>query len=202
MNPVFHIKEVNINIHAYQRAPALVALGAAFAAAAASPTPDPVESVDIAIPAHGEYWPGEGGKNGGFVPARGDVPAHYLIFASEDLSGKFKWGGREKESAAISKTDGRFNTDALLSEGDHPAAEAAAKYTADGHEDFYLAAPAELYQGWLNCPDIFSKSDWYWSSSQRSAYSAFTLHFGGGNQHYYGKGNECFVRPVRRKFIQ
>ncbi len=199
MKPVFNIENVTLNIHTYQRAPALVALGAAFAAATATPTQEPVELTGV--PAHGEYWPGEGGKNGGFVPARGDVPAHYLIIASEDLSGKFKWGGREKESAAISKTDGRFNTEALLSEGDHPAAEAASKYTADGHEDFYLAAPAELYQGWLNCQDIFSKSDWYWSSSQRSAYSAFNLHFGGGNQNNFVKHDECFVRPVRRKFI-
>ncbi len=201
MNPTINIENVTLNIHTYQRAPALVALGAAFAAAAASPAPSSVEPTDIVVPAQGEYWPGEGGSNGGFVPARGDVPAHYLIIASEDLSGKFKWGGREKESAAISKTDGKFNTDALLSEGDHPAAEAAAKYTADGHEDFYLAAPAELYQCWLNCPDIFSKSDWYWSSSQRSAYGAFSLDFEGGGQSSFGKSYECFVRPVRRKFI-
>ena len=152
------------------------------------------------IPALGAYWLGQGGINGGFVPARGDVPAHYLIFSDKD-AGKAVWGGRGEESKATSKTDGLANTGILLAEGDHPAAELAEQYTADGHSDFYLPAAAELYQGWVNCQGIFSTSDWYWSSSQRSAYTAFIMTFEDGNQSYNGKNYECFVRPVRRRFI-
>jgi hypothetical protein len=152
------------------------------------------------IPLVGEYWPGQGGINGGLVAAQDGVPAHYLIFATED-AGKHKWGGYEKESAATSKRDGLANTQALLTEGGHPAAEAAAKYSGDGHQDFFLPAAAELYQGWLNVPGIFAQDRWYWSSSQRSAYYAFGMLFAGGLQDGLGKNHELSVRPVRRLFI-
>ena len=78
------------------------------------------------IPALGEYWPGQGGINGGPVPARGDVPAHYLIFAAKDV-GDHEYGGRGDESGATSKWDGLANTKELLIEGGHPAAEACAR---------------------------------------------------------------------------
>ncbi|UQI33049.1 DUF1566 domain-containing protein [Pseudomonas bijieensis] len=152
------------------------------------------------IPALGEYWPGQGGINGGLVAARGDVPAHYLIIAKDD-AGSHEWGNRGKESGATSKTDGHANTITLLADEGHPAAQAADGYAADGHEDFYLPAAAELYQGWLNCPEVFAQDCCYWSSSQRSAISAFTMTFGGGNQDDYDKYDELRVRPVRRFFI-
>lgn len=50
-------------------------------------------------------------------------------------------------------------------------------------------------------PEAF-KPRWYWSSSQRSAYYAFTMPFGGGTQNNLGKNHECFVRPVRSELIQ
>ncbi|MGY2258165.1 DUF1566 domain-containing protein [Pseudomonas sp. SDO55104_S430] len=152
------------------------------------------------VPEVGAYWPGQGGINGGFVMARGDVPAHYLIIAKDDV-GKHEWGNRDKQSGATSKTDGHANSMILLADGGHPAAEAADQYTADGHNDFFLPAAAELYQGWLNCPEAFSKETWYWSSSQRSADSAFTMGFDDGYQDYLDKGSELRVRPVRRFFI-
>lgn len=39
---------------------------------------------------------------------------------------------------------------------------------------------------------------WYWSSTQRSAYGAFSMGFDGGGQDYGGKNDELRVRPVRR----
>ncbi|WP_219096592.1 DUF1566 domain-containing protein [Pseudomonas sp. UMAB-40] len=154
-----------------------------------------------AAPAIGEYWPGQGGINGGFVPVRGDVPAHYLIIAKDDV-GAHEWGGRGKESGATSKTDGCANSIALCnSDDDHPAASACTEHQADGHHDFYLPAAAELYQGWLNCPEAFAKDSYYWSSSQRSADYAFYLTFGVGTQGYGVNYDELRVRPVRRFFI-
>lgn len=153
-----------------------------------------------AIPAVGVYWPEQGGINGGWVAAHGDVPAHYLIWAKHD-AGKHAWGGYEKESAATCKRDGLTNTKALLAEGGHSAAEAAVKYTADGHNDFYLPAAAELYHGWLNVPAIFNKDRYYWSSSQRSADYAFYMTFAVGIQITNDKNGELSVRPVRRAFI-
>ncbi len=46
------------------------------------------------------------------------------------------------------------------------------------------------------------KPRYYWSSTQRSAYFAFGLHFEDGNQLSSGKNGECFVRPVRSELIQ
>ncbi|GFM73789.1 hypothetical protein PSCICL_47810 [Pseudomonas cichorii] len=199
MNPVIHIKTLNVNIHAYQRAPALVALGAAFAAATATPAPEPVEPTNV--PALGEYWPGEGGKNGGFVPARGDVPDHYLIVGATDI-GDHKHGGHGHETGATSKTDGAANTRALIdSDIDHPAAKACSEYTADGHTDYHLPAASELYQCWLNCPELFDKAPWYATSTQYSADTIYVMVFSVGIQNHDNKGFERRVRPVRRKFI-
>jgi hypothetical protein len=152
------------------------------------------------VPALGAEWPGQGGVNGGLVAARGAVPAHYLIIAKEDI-GAHEWGGRGKESGATSKTDGLANSEALQSEGGHPAIEAVAAYTAEGHTDFYLPACAELYHCWVNAPELFAKDTWYWSSSQRSAGYAFLMYFDAGTQDTTVKGNELRVRPVRRFFI-
>ena len=154
-----------------------------------------------AIPALGEYWPGQGGINGGHVAARGDVPAHYLIFAAKD-AGSFEWGPRNTDLTGTSKTDGRLNTELMcFDESDYPAANSCAEHEADGHNDFYLPAAAELYQGWLNCPEVFDQDCYYWSSTQRSADYAFGMTFGVGHQFYDGKGHELRVRPVRRFFI-
>lgn len=155
---------------------------------------------DRTVPAIGEYWPGQGGHNAGFVPARDDVPAHYLVIAAKDIDDR-AWGGRGNESKATSKLDGLANTQALLAEGGHPAATACTEYRVDGHSDFYLPAAVELYQGWVNTPDLFAKDCYYWSSSQRSADFAFGMYFLGGYQYGYGKDYELRVRPVRRVFI-
>jgi len=156
-----------------------------------------------AVPEIGKPWPGQGGINGGYIEARGDVPAHYLIFAAKDV-GDHEWGGRGVEVKGLSKTDGYTNTQVLIGNDDerkYPAADACAEYQADGHHDFYLPAAAELYQGWLNCPEVFAQDCYYWSSTQRSAHFAFHMHFVGGIQYGGGKYDELRVRPVRRLFI-
>lgn len=50
-------------------------------------------------------------------------------------------------------------------------------------------------------PEAF-RDTWYWSSSQRSAYGAFTMTFDAGYQYDGGKGDELRVRPVRSELIQ
>ncbi|CAI3798526.1 hypothetical protein GLGCALEP_02106 [Pseudomonas sp. MM221] len=157
----------------------------------------PVPTAPAGVPEIGQPWPGQGGINGGFVPAIGDVPAHYLIFAHQDV-GEHEWGGRNKDSKATSRHDGKANTDALIAEGGHPAAEAARAYQADGHSDFDLPAASQLYQAWVH--GLITEGA-YWSSSQRSAYYAFTMNFDDGYQYSYVKYDEFRVRPVRRYFI-
>lgn len=160
-------------------------------------------AVPSSTPKIGQAWPGQGGINGGFVHARGDVPAHYLIIAAKDI-GDREWGGRGVEVKGLSKTDGLTNTQVLIGNDDeraYPAANACAEYQADGHHDFYLPAAAELYLGWLNCPEVFTQDRYYWSSTQRSADYAFIQDFDVGNQNHDAKGYELRVRPVRRLFI-
>ncbi|MCK2123873.1 DUF1566 domain-containing protein [Pseudomonas sp. PNPG3] len=191
------IEHLTFNIHAAPKAsiPGLAVLGAALAAGGVATTEAPASFPEV-----GQVWPGEGGINGGYVPARGDVPAHYLIFASTDV-GDHAYGRYGEDSKATSKTDGHANTLALLEEGDHPAAKAASEYQADGHTDFHLPAAAQLYQGWLNCPEIFDKQVWYVSSSQFSADFVYFMDFSDGTQDLDFKDSERRVRPVRRKFI-
>lgn len=45
------------------------------------------------------------------------------------------------------------------------------------------------------------RDTWYWSSSQRSAYSAFSMYFAGGYQTDGAKDTELRVRPVRSQII-
>lgn len=49
-------------------------------------------------------------------------------------------------------------------------------------------------------PEAF-RDTWYWSSSRRSAHTAFTMYFGDGLQGNLGKGYELRVRPVRSELI-
>lgn len=178
--------------------PKLAEIAIAYAIAQGLPPAANVEPVaPSAIPALGEYWPGQGGINGGFVAERGDVPAHYLIFAASDV-GEHAWGRYREESEATSKWDGKANTDALIAAGGHPAAEACRAYTVDGHSDFDLPAAAQLYQAWVH--DLITEG-YYWSSSQRSANLAFGMGFGVGLQLSVGKDDGLRVRPVRRFFI-
>lgn len=45
------------------------------------------------------------------------------------------------------------------------------------------------------------RDTWYWSSTQRSADTAFRMSFDGGGQYHYGKFLELRVRPVRSQLI-
>ena len=152
------------------------------------------------IPAIGVYWPGQGGIYGGILQYPDGL--HHIIYGAKDL-GDFVWGGRGTETGATCKTDGRLNTAALVEAlGVHSAAKAASEYSSDGHHDFYLPSIGELNHAWQNIPNTFDNSTWYWSSTQRSAYFAFTMYFDVGGQTSYGKTIELRVRPVRRLPIQ
>lgn len=157
------------------------------------------QALQLTPPAIGQVWPGQGGIYAGIVPARNGAEAYHLVIGEE--LGRFEWGPYEVEAPTTSLTDGLANTLALIeSSDDYPAAKAAAAHQADGHNDFYLPAAAELYEAWLNLGD--KAWGWVWSSSQRSAYNAFGVYFGAGFQFSYAKDGELRVRPVRRLPIQ
>lgn len=158
---------------------------------------------DSAVPALGVYWPGEGGHNAGLVRGANGAPDYYLIVpAGTAAEFKAEWGGYGSEcKGAVCASDGLANTLALLDDGEkHPAADLARKFTADGHNDFYLPARRELQLAEANVTELFAKT-YHWSSTQWSAGLAFTMDFELGWQDFHGKTSERLVRPVRRKFL-
>ncbi|MBS6039952.1 MAG: DUF1566 domain-containing protein [Pseudomonas sp.] len=149
-------------------------------------------------PAIGEYWPGQGGIYGG-LRLYPEGMCH-VIFAASDV-GKHTFSDYGTEIEGTNQIEGRANTAILIArEGKHPAAIAAAGYSADGHNDFYLPASGELHHGYLYLPQAFEKA-WYVSSSQRSADYAYLMDFEDGWLYIFPKNDECLVRPVRR-FLQ
>lgn len=155
------------------------------------------------IPAIGEYWPGEGGINGGLFPG-GDKPYYLIVPTGEDAESALEWGGYGQElDGAKSPWDGQANTAYLASssrEHDHPAAQFCAAFERDGRKDFYLMARREGSFLEITVPEVFTQS-YHWTSSQRSADVAYLMGFEDGWLDVSGKLGERLARPVRRKFI-
>ena len=151
-------------------------------------------------PAIGQIWPGHGGIYLGLRQYPEGLC--HVIAAAEDLPERYAYGAYGESTEATSRTDGKANTDTLLArEGRHPAAIAAAAYTAEGHADFYLPSIGEVHHAWQFAPESFA-TDWYYgSSSQYSANYAYFMDFEDGWLSNLGKGLERLVRPVRR-FLQ
>lgn len=155
------------------------------------------------VPAIGEYWPGEGGVNGGLFPG-GDKPYYLIVPTGSDAEATHKWGGYGEElSGASCAWDGKANTAYLANsnrEHDHPAAQFCANFERDGHRDFYLMARREASFLEITMPEVFTQA-YHWTSTQRSADSAFIMGFEDGWLSYNAKLDERLARPVRRKFI-
>ncbi|UFQ02216.1 DUF1566 domain-containing protein [Pseudomonas fitomaticsae] len=155
------------------------------------------------IPAIGDFWPGEGGVNGGMFP--GDGKPYYLIVPTgADAQAELEWGGyREELDGAKSAHDGLTNTaDLVETDTGYPAAQFCSSFERDGHKDFYLMSrrEASFLEITLGDKDVFSKA-WHWTSTQYSANYAFGLDFEDGWINLSGKSLERLVRPVRRRFI-
>lgn len=158
------------------------------------------EQAPITIPEIGAVWPGQGGIYGGLRQYPEGLC--HVIYAAQDLPGRYEFGDYGVSIEATSRTDGRTNTQILVGrDGKHPAAIAAAAYTADGHTDFYLPSIGELHHAWQYAPESFSEEWYYCSSSQRSAYYAYNVHFVDGWLDLVDKDGERLARPVRR-FLQ
>ena len=62
------------------------------------------------VPAIGEYWPGEGGVNGGLFPG-GDKPYYLIVPTGEDAEATHEWGGYGQElDGAKSPWDAHANS--------------------------------------------------------------------------------------------
>jgi hypothetical protein len=113
---------------------------------------------------------------GGFtdwaIPARDVQELQYRHFKPTTRE---NWAGRRDGDNPSSEPVGMLYTEEL------PAQTSLSAFKQGGAEAF--------------------QDTWYWSSSQRSADTAFLMDFDGGGQDNYGKGNELRVRPVRSQLI-
>lgn len=157
--------------------------------------------VAAAIPAIGEYWPGEGGVNGGLFPGV-DRPYYLIVPIGADAEAGLEWGGYGDElEGANSPHDGLTNTaDLVETDTDYPAAKFCAAFERDDHKDFYLMSRREAQFLEITVPDVFSKR-YHWTSTQYSADNAYYMDFEDGWLNYGGKNYERLVRPVRRKYF-
>ncbi len=151
------------------------------------------------IPAIGEEWPEQGGTYAGMVRGTNGLPDYHLIVAHTQEEVKLKWGHAGKEeTGADHEWDGLANTVALAeSDNDHPAAQWAHILRLNGHNDWYLPARRELSLLYANVPELFDKV-WHWSSTQYSAYGAWSQDFEGGYQVDDHKNGAFRARAVRR----
>lgn len=151
-------------------------------------------------PQEGEYWPGQGGIYAGTY--RDGDKRYHLIFAEMQHQVRGAWGEYGKRiEGEFSFIDGEHNTNLILAaDPDNAIAKSIRNLTIDGHNDFHWPAQKQLMLGYINAQSIFEKN-WYWSSTQYSATSAYCQDFEDGYQGSFGKTNELRVRPVRRLVI-
>ena len=158
----------------------------------------------INTPRIGAYWPEQGGIRIVEMPGQNGQPSYDLILPIHPDAelGELEYGYYGKKiEGADSDWDGLANTQALVAAGNHPAAEACAALTIEGHSDLYLPARNELAVCYAIAREHFQR-DWYWSSTQSSANYAFYQGFYYGGHDTDCKYNGTRVRPVRRLIIQ
>jgi len=153
-------------------------------------------------PRVGEYWPGQGGIYGGIMPDYDGHAPYHLVMSTDEAVG-VTWGSYfSADSAARSDADGQANTAALKQCGHaHPAAHWAAHYQKDGRYDFHLPARRELDMLAQTLPDHFSRSAWYWSSTEHADHEAWGRNFSGTPFEHLFKQFTGRARAVRRLFV-
>ena len=150
-------------------------------------------------PLPGQLWLGQGGIYAGIVHNTENGQRWHLIVHPE-LQGKATWGEEGKETKAVSKADGAANTQNLLPDGPHHAANLAAGAFIDGHADYYLPAQREALLMAATLGETLGTA-WHWTSTQYSANDAWCQAFENGYRRINLKGYKLAVRAVRRILI-
>lgn len=151
-------------------------------------------------PPIGQPWPGQGGIYAGIIGGRNGAPDYHLLLAPADTGEiqKIEWGKQGEEiTGADSYHDGRANTAAMAAAG-LVLAQRITALQIDGHADYHLPSQAEAHLLAANLKEQFYKTDWYWTSTQYSAYDAWHQGFGDGSQYDYYKSWQASARAVRR----
>lgn len=161
-----------------------------------APSTPPKPTTSLTPPAMGEYWSGQGGRYICTLPALLGMPERHLI-AGEGEAKDLIFGPVANVPGATSQIDGASNTKALLAHGQHPAAQWASEYTADGHKDFFLPSKLDLVMAHICAAKIFKTSGWYWTSTQGSRNDAFAQVFEYGSSGWSYKDGEHRARAFR-----
>lgn len=150
------------------------------------------------IPNIGGYWAGQGGIFAGLIRGDGDKPDRLLIVPT-DAAAEFApsvWGpDRQQIKDCDDRRYGLVNTKSMAAAGSDLASKCLA-LEIEGHSDFYLPSRDELRLCCMNVPEIFEQA-WYWTSTQYSAYLAFSQNFDDGYQSDYDKYSKLRARAVR-----
>jgi hypothetical protein len=128
---------------------------------------------------------------------------HGLIAAISDHSIRIRWHNGSNISTGATATalgTGLANTNTIITvqgAGSY-AASVARNHTGGGYSDWYLPSYDELYKLWLNRTAIGNfNGDWYYSSSENNATTAWLIGRTSGNWWPNVKHETWSVRAVR-----
>lgn len=151
-------------------------------------------------PLPGQYWPEQHGWYAGIARSEDGQSHWHLILPDATPETDFVsiWGTYgQKIDGANSRHNGMANTQAMAAAG----CPAAIKVLAPPG-GLHIPSQAELQLLCATLHDKFDQRDWYWSSTQGSAYTAFVQDFEYGGSGWGNKGNEYRVRAVRGLALQ
>ncbi len=151
-------------------------------------------------PRIGQPWPEQGGVYAGIMAGHDGQPDYHLIVATAELGeiANTPWGEYGKKiKGADSYFDGRANTAAMVA-ADNDLGKRITALQIEGHADYHLPSQAEIHLMAANLKDQFDQDDWFWTSTQYSANSAWVQYFYDGGQHLGLKYTEGRARAVRR----
>lgn len=123
------------------------------------------------IPTIGQPWPEQGGIYVGSLMKDGAL--HHLVIP----------GGIEHDLEDIRFTDA---ADAVQAKG-----------KINGHTDWRVPDQRDLMLAYINTPEQFDKSDWYWTSAPYGSYRAWCVDFEHGHVLISNRNGEFRVRPFR-----
>lgn len=153
---------------------------------------------DLVPPRIGEYWKTQGGVYVGFMRGRDGKPDYHLVAAiGEHELVDAVWGEYGKRvDGCDSYHDGQANTVAMAAVG-LGIAQRIQALDIEGHEGWYLPSQAEAHLLAANVKEAM-KPEWYWTSTQYSAYGAWCQYFDDGGQYVGSKDAERRAVAVRQ----